>query len=173
MDSGYQILGMSVTPKKPAKLDFGHPPETIQFWKRLAREALSLSPTPLYVFSSEPIAERMAELDAALASAGFQSAIENRQSKIGNRKFPAVTGSRSRPNPSVRCYAGGARKTAPSKSSANWNCTPCSPKASLRKPFSSTGRLNIRGCQNSERPLTHPSPPMGERVAEGRVRGIG
>ena len=55
---------MSATPKKTAKLDFGHPPETIQFWKRLVREALSLSPTPFYVFSSEPIAERIAELDA-------------------------------------------------------------------------------------------------------------
>ena len=63
---------MSATPKKTAKLDFGHAPETIQFWKRLAHEALSLSPTPLYVFSSEPIAERVAELDSALIAAGFQ-----------------------------------------------------------------------------------------------------
>ena len=78
---------MSAAPKKPAKLDFGHPPETIQFWKRLTHEALSLSPTPLYVFSSEPIAERLAELDAALINAGFQSAIENRQSKIAFRHW--------------------------------------------------------------------------------------
>ena len=67
---------------KPAKLDFGHAPETIQFWKRLVREALSLSPTPLYVFSSAPIAERISELDAALTSAGFQSAMGNRKSAI-------------------------------------------------------------------------------------------
>ena len=78
---------MSAAPKKPAKLNFGHPPETIQFWKRLAREALSLSPTPLYVFSSEPIAERIAELDAALTNAGFQSAIKNPQSKIAFRHW--------------------------------------------------------------------------------------
>ena len=56
----------------PAKLDFGHAPETIQFWKRLVREALSLSaPTPLYIFSARPIAERIAELESALAAAGF------------------------------------------------------------------------------------------------------
>ena len=66
-----------------ANLNFGHPPETIQFWKRLAKEALALFPaTPFYVFSSQPIAERISELDAALTSAGFQSAIENRKSKI-------------------------------------------------------------------------------------------
>jgi len=70
-----------------ARLEFGHPPETIQFWKRLANEALSLSPTPLYVFSSEPIAERIAELDVALTNAGFQSAIENPQSKIAFRHW--------------------------------------------------------------------------------------
>ena len=78
---------MSAAPKKTAAPDFGHPPETIQFWKRLASEALSLSPTPLYVFSSEPIAERAAELDLALANAGFQSAVENRQSKIAFRHW--------------------------------------------------------------------------------------
>ena len=71
-----------------ARLNFGHPPETIQFWKRLVREALSLSvPTPLYIFSALPIAERISEFDAALANAGFQSAIENRQSKISYRHW--------------------------------------------------------------------------------------
>ncbi len=70
--------------KSPAKLDFGHAPETIQFWKRLVREALSLSPpTPFYLVSALPIAERISELDAALNAAGFKSAIGNRQSKIG------------------------------------------------------------------------------------------
>ena len=78
---------MSAAPKNPAKPDFGHSPETIQFWKRLALEALSLSPTPLYVFSSEPIAERLAELDAALIRAGFQSANENPQPKIAFRHW--------------------------------------------------------------------------------------
>jgi diaminopimelate decarboxylase len=71
-------------PKKPAKLDFGHPPETIEFWKRLVRGALSLSPaTPFYLFSALPVADRILELDAALSGAGFKSTIENRQSKIG------------------------------------------------------------------------------------------
>lgn len=74
--------------KTPAPLNFGHPPETIRFWKRLAREALSLStPTPFYLFSAQPIAERIAELDAALSAAGFKSAIENRKSKIGIRHW--------------------------------------------------------------------------------------
>lgn len=78
---------MSIPPKQPAKLDFGHSPETIEFWKRLANEALSLSPTPLYVFSSEPIAARIAELDMALTDAGFQSASENRPKKIAFRHW--------------------------------------------------------------------------------------
>jgi diaminopimelate decarboxylase len=54
-----------------AKLNFGHPPETIQFWQRLVREALLLSPaTPFYLFSALPVDERIAELDAALKRAG-------------------------------------------------------------------------------------------------------
>jgi diaminopimelate decarboxylase len=73
---------------KPAKLDFGHPPETIQFWKRLVREALSLSvPTPFYIFSSAPIAKKISELDTTLANAGFQSAIENLKSRIAFRHW--------------------------------------------------------------------------------------
>jgi diaminopimelate decarboxylase len=74
--------------QSPAKLDFGHSSETIQFWKRLVREALSLStPTPLYVFSALPIAERIAELDAALTNAGIKSAISNPQSTISFRHW--------------------------------------------------------------------------------------
>jgi diaminopimelate decarboxylase len=66
-----------------SKLNFGHPPETISFWKRLVSEALRLpAPTPFYIFSPQPVAERIAELDAALAGAGFQSAFGHRQSKI-------------------------------------------------------------------------------------------
>jgi diaminopimelate decarboxylase len=69
--------------KTQASLNFSHSPETITFWKRLVREALSLSPaTPFFVFSALPVAERISELDAALAAAGFQSAIGNRQSRI-------------------------------------------------------------------------------------------
>jgi diaminopimelate decarboxylase len=68
-------------PKKPARLDFGHPPETVQFWKRLVREALSVPvPTPFYIFSSAPIAERISELDAALAGAGSKPEISNLKS---------------------------------------------------------------------------------------------
>jgi diaminopimelate decarboxylase len=79
---------VSSAPKKPAKPDFGHPPETIEFWKRLVRAALSLSvPTPFYVFSSVPIAEKISELDAALVNAGFQSAIGNRKLKIAFRHW--------------------------------------------------------------------------------------
>ena len=73
---------MSATPEKSARLDFGHPPETLQFWKRLVREALSLSPTPLYVFSGEPIAERIAEVDGALIAAGFSQELSERKPAI-------------------------------------------------------------------------------------------
>ena len=74
--------------KTPASLNFGHPPETIQFWKRLVHEALSLSaPTPLYVCSSLPIAERIGELDATLMGAGFHPAINNPKSKIAFRHW--------------------------------------------------------------------------------------
>ena len=69
--------------KTPAALNFGHSPETIEFWKRLVREALSLStPTPLYIFSALPIAERISELDVELISAGFQSQTQNSKQKI-------------------------------------------------------------------------------------------
>ena len=74
--------------QKTAALNFGHPPKTIEFWQRLVREALSLSaPTPFYIFSALPIAERISELDEALTAAGFQSAIGNRQSKISFRHW--------------------------------------------------------------------------------------
>jgi diaminopimelate decarboxylase len=74
--------------KTPAAFNFGHPPETIQFWKRLVREALSLSlPTPFYLFSALPVAERISELDQALTNAGFQSAADNRQTKIAFRHW--------------------------------------------------------------------------------------
>lgn len=66
-----------------AKPSFGHSPETIEFWKRLANEALSLStPTPFYVFSGEPIAERLAEMDAALREAGLRPETDNPKGKI-------------------------------------------------------------------------------------------
>lgn len=75
-------------PKKSAALNFGHSSETIEFWKRLVREALSLStPTPFYLFSALPVAERVSELDQALAAAGFQSAIEDRKSKVACRHW--------------------------------------------------------------------------------------
>ncbi|MEI7534188.1 MAG: hypothetical protein WCK57_07435 [Verrucomicrobiae bacterium] len=69
--------------KTPTALHFGHPPETIEFWKRLVREALSLStPTPLYVFSALPIADRISELENAFAAAGFGT--KNSKLKIQN-----------------------------------------------------------------------------------------
>jgi diaminopimelate decarboxylase len=74
--------------KTPASLNFGHAPKTVQFWKRLVREALSLSaPTPFFIFSNSPVVERISELDTALTNVGFQSAIENRQSKITFRHW--------------------------------------------------------------------------------------
>ncbi len=44
---------------------FGHPPPVISFWKWLAREALKQgATTPCYVFSAEPVAESLAQLEA-------------------------------------------------------------------------------------------------------------
>ncbi len=79
---------MNTAPKKSDALNFGHPPGTIQFWKRLVCEALSLStPAPFYVFSALPIAERISELDTTFTGAGFQSAIQNPKSKIAFRHW--------------------------------------------------------------------------------------
>jgi diaminopimelate decarboxylase len=74
--------------KTPASLSFGHAPETVRFWKRLVREALSLSaPTPLFIFSSSPVAERISEMDAALTSAGIKSALRTPHSTISFRHW--------------------------------------------------------------------------------------
>ena len=74
--------------KIPASPHFDHSPETIQFWKRLVREALLLSPTtPLYVFSSVPVAERIAELDKAFVNAGFQLKTNPSKLKISFRHW--------------------------------------------------------------------------------------
>ncbi len=73
---------------KPATLDFGHSPETIEFWKRLVREALLLSTTtPFYLCSALPIAERISELDDALANAGFKTETRNLKSAIAFRHW--------------------------------------------------------------------------------------
>ncbi len=78
-------------PKSAVKLktlDFGHPPETVLFWRRLVREALSLSsPTPFYIFAAQPIAERIAGLDAALSAAGFKSETKNQKATVGVRHW--------------------------------------------------------------------------------------
>ncbi len=69
--------------KWPARLDFGHAPETIGFWKRLVSEALLLSgSTPLYLFSALPIADCLAGLDSALVAAGFSPETANSPLKI-------------------------------------------------------------------------------------------
>lgn len=69
---------MSAASRQPAELNFGHPPETLRFWKRLVREALRISgSTPLYVFSAQPVAERMDELNRAFAQAGLTSPIRH------------------------------------------------------------------------------------------------
>jgi diaminopimelate decarboxylase len=76
-----------VAPRHPSRardqridsaLNFGHPPATIDFWKRLVRDALARSePTPFYIFSARPIAERIAELEQALSAAGLRPALGN------------------------------------------------------------------------------------------------
>jgi diaminopimelate decarboxylase len=59
--------------KKATPLNFGHTPETIEFWRSLVNEALSHVSTPLYVFSSEPVTARIAEIDHELVQAGFRA----------------------------------------------------------------------------------------------------
>ena len=59
----------------------------MQFWRQLASEALALAASPLYVFSALPIAERIAELDAELAAAGFRSATANLKSPLTVRHW--------------------------------------------------------------------------------------
>ena len=73
--------------EKINRLDFGHPPETVEFWKRCARESLALTPAPLYVFASGPVAERLAELEAEMVAAGFRSATTNQKSPLGFRHW--------------------------------------------------------------------------------------
>jgi len=69
-------------PPRPAP-SFGHPVATLDFWKRLVREALAASgPTPFFLLSAKPLADRIAELDRALAAAGFATAGNPRPEKI-------------------------------------------------------------------------------------------
>jgi diaminopimelate decarboxylase len=50
---------------RPLPMDFGHPPRTLAFWRRLVRDALAAgTPTPFFIFSAEPIAEALEELRA-------------------------------------------------------------------------------------------------------------
>jgi len=73
--------------EKINRLDFGHPPATIEFWKQRVRESLALTPSPLYVFAGGPVAERLAELEAELVAAGFRSATANLKSPLGFRHW--------------------------------------------------------------------------------------
>jgi diaminopimelate decarboxylase len=78
---------VSKAPSAAPAPQFGHPPETIEFWKRLVTETLSLVPTPCYVFSSEPVAERIAELDQELVRAGFKLPATARPGQISIRHW--------------------------------------------------------------------------------------
>ena len=74
--------------KIPVKPEFGHEPEALDFWQRLVREALALAtPTPFYICSARPIAERVAELDKALAYAGFDTGGTRRPGKMSCRHW--------------------------------------------------------------------------------------
>jgi diaminopimelate decarboxylase len=85
---------LAASGQPPSRLNFGHPPETIVFWRRLVGEALRMSaPTPFYIFSPLPIADRVSELDNALVEAGFQGATVNpppRSSDTASR-HPKIT----------------------------------------------------------------------------------
>jgi diaminopimelate decarboxylase len=43
--------------------DFHHPPGTLDFWRRLVTPLLGQQATPFYLFSSQPVATALAELD--------------------------------------------------------------------------------------------------------------
>lgn len=74
---------MSRPPQNSPPLRFDHPPAVLEDWKRLVREALLLgTPSPFYVLSAFPVAARIAELDRALAGAGFQTAANGPATKI-------------------------------------------------------------------------------------------
>jgi diaminopimelate decarboxylase len=62
----------AATPLSPGA--FGHSPATLAYWSDLVRQALPGTPTPFYIFSPQPVAERIAELDQALTGAGFRPA---------------------------------------------------------------------------------------------------
>ena len=69
--------------KLPVKPEFGHEPEALAFWTRVAGEALALgTPTPFYICSALPMAERVAELNQALAYAGFDCGEPRRPGRI-------------------------------------------------------------------------------------------
>lgn len=78
---------MTQNSQKTAHLKFGHPPETIEFWRRLVTEALSHVSTPLYVFSSEPLAESIAEIDQELIQAGFKASDTGQPGAVGFRHW--------------------------------------------------------------------------------------
>ena len=73
--------------KGQAAGDYGHAPETVAFWRARAGEAVVLAGSPVYVFAPGPVAERVAELDAELAAAGFKTATQNLKSPVGFRHW--------------------------------------------------------------------------------------
>jgi diaminopimelate decarboxylase len=83
-----QLQNQNTGDQSGPALDFGHSPGTVEFWKRLVREALAFStPTPFYVFSALPLADRIAELEQALAHAGLPPAPGGKKSKITCRHW--------------------------------------------------------------------------------------
>lgn len=51
--------------RQTSPADFGHPPRVLDFWRRLVCDALATgTPTPFYLFSTEPITEALEELNA-------------------------------------------------------------------------------------------------------------
>lgn len=69
-------------------MPFGHSAGTLQFWQRLVRAALALHPpTPFYLFSALPVAERLAALDEALGQAGLASAVDSPSTKTACRHW--------------------------------------------------------------------------------------
>lgn len=94
-------------------LKFGHPPGTLAFWRRLLAEPLPRStPTPFFLFSALPIAERISELDQALARAGLPPA-----TGPGEASDPPRTGGRA---PKILCRHWLSCKTQPVAPLLRW-----------------------------------------------------
>ncbi|HUC85338.1 MAG TPA: hypothetical protein VL970_09120 [Candidatus Acidoferrales bacterium] len=95
----------------------------IDFWQRVVRDAVALStPTPFYIFSALPIAERISELDQALVAAGLQPAIDpgGVSGEIGDGNPPSFHSGTASPQSKIVCRHWLSCKTQPVAPVLRW-----------------------------------------------------